>query len=350
MKRRTRWNIFAAAALAAAVIGVASASAAFSPRISAVAGDDGSVQMTYDLAAGDDAAQRLDLYVPVDYLYGFGDPVGSQLGTATAKVALADQGGAAATLTGSVTVAAGTQTISYGGLDLTLSSLASACIGAQPTGAFWLATLSGGGQTLTLPLYLKQLLIADPFSDTYGIELTACLPSPNVPAGTPGRAPAGMKLTQLVLDFPAVFQFVPGRSLWRLQAAPYAAGSASANAAGSVESQSLVGTPVAITVAKSKQTPNGTLLAGRVTVGGAGVAGVTVTVSRGGKVLATTKTRDSLGAFRVTAPPGSGKLTIQAAADARDYPCRYPAFGVTCVGVRLPALAASAPATPSSGS
>jgi hypothetical protein len=76
-------------------------------------------------------------------------------------------------------------------------------------------------------------------------KLVVCLPPPDVPAGTPGRATFGAKLQSATLSSSAIAEpTASGENRWTSLWTPYNPGKGTPNAAGSVETQSIRHLPV----------------------------------------------------------------------------------------------------------
>src|SRR5712691_7167214 len=104
------------AVLAGAALG------AIKPTITAASDDLGNTTFSYTQGPSDDAPAVLKLYVPFDYIFNFGAQPGDVLGQVTAKGSQA--------LTGTLTQAAATQTVTVGGQSVALSAAATTCTGS----------------------------------------------------------------------------------------------------------------------------------------------------------------------------------------------------------------------------
>ena len=102
-----------------------------------------------------------------------------------------------------------------------------------------------------------------------------CLPPPDVPAGTPGRATFGAKVYSAELAINGVFSTATSGA-WIGFWTPYNAGLGTVNAAGTIATPAAIA-PGAVTLA-AKRSGRGATLAGSVTQGGAPRAGATVTI------------------------------------------------------------------------
>jgi hypothetical protein len=108
-----------------------------------------------------------------------------------------------------------------------------------------------------------------------------CLPPPDVPAGTPGRATFGAKLYSAELSLLGVFRLVP-EGVWIGYSTPYTPLVGTPNPAGTVASPAAVGTTGAVSL-RAKISGKGATLSGVVTQGGQPRAGAAVTLVGGAK-------------------------------------------------------------------
>jgi hypothetical protein len=337
MTKRTAPGLFAFACVCA-LVAAGQASASLSPRFSA-SSTPSAVMLNYAQSASDDPLATLTFFVPSLYLANMSNPLTTPVGTVSAKVVAADQNGATLTLSGPMTIADPAGTISYGGATTALSALSKSCAGTATSSAIWLATLSGSGQSLQLPIFVNAVQPGRPFSDFAGFTLTICSPPPDVPAGTPGRAALGAKLVAADVTISQVYTVTPGTYLWRSLTVPYTPGNGALNRAGAVEAQSEDRTPQAISLATaaSKKLKKGqALVRGRVTQDGRGVAGASVKILRGKKVVATVKTA-STGSYTavLTLPSRSAEVTATTTVGSRSIACQAPSADLapsTCAG------------------
>ncbi len=222
----------ALAAVAAALVvagGAAGAPAAhtFPKLLVQEQGPTTTVEIVHDEL--DDAAADLTIYSPAGYDTAFSQPAGTTIATARGLVTAPDLGLTRIVVAGSVTVR-------------DPSSLAEAserCTGTDSHAAFWLLTLRGSGATLELPLYVDA---ATPANARFAsASIRACLPPPDLPAGTPGRAPLGFELGRVALTFQGVFRAAPaGERRWRLVETEYVRATGQPNPADRSEAQAVV--------------------------------------------------------------------------------------------------------------
>src|SRR6476661_11207599 len=160
-----------------------SALAAFGPKLFVAsaapqaAGGGGPTRIGVTVPNSDDPTFRAAIYIPTGYQVATASA--GKLGDVTATAAAADLGGAVLPLTGELDA-----------------------IAANPTGAaqcqvaasqYWNLHLTAAGQTLDIPLYVVAAN-ANETAAGYQAKLVVCLPPPDVPTGTPGRATFGAKL------------------------------------------------------------------------------------------------------------------------------------------------------------
>lgn len=253
MSRTVRLTLAAGAVtLGLALAGPALAS--YAPKLIVSADQNGAVKsltINFTQGSADDPSAQLKFYVPAGTTATLGQAAGSTLGTLTAQAAAADLGGATLPLSGFVQAADGSTAV--GGATPTVNDAATVCTGTTAHTAFWLLVLQAAGQTLKLPLYVDQLVSTDATAAFAGYTITACLPPPDVPAGTPGRATFGAKVFQAIFTLNNVFAGpASGDARWRMTATPYTPATGKANAAGTLELQSIVSYPLGITLAAPK--------------------------------------------------------------------------------------------------
>src|SRR5581483_10224167 len=133
------------------------------------------------------------------------------------------------------------------------------CTGIAKSQAVWVMNLSVAGQTLAIPIYVNSTAGA-PDSALGGYRLSICLPPPDVPAGTPGRAFQGAQLLEALLTLNAGVFTTPTR-------------------AGTFEARAFVPLPIVLTLRRSYVAKtNRWKLSGNVTEGGQPVGDITVTI------------------------------------------------------------------------
>ena len=226
--------------------------ASFSPKLVVssltpqAAGGGGPVRIGALVGASDDPTAKVSIYVPTGYQVNTTSAVGTKLGDVTATAAAADLGGAVLPLTGELDVAAPDAT------------LAAQC---QTTDVqMWNLKLTAAGQTLNVPVHVVQANAGESASG-YSYKLVICLPPPDVPAGTPGRATFGAKLLSATFGVSAITQpTASGDFRWTSLWTPYNPNKGTPNAPGSVETQSIrhIPTQVKLNVSKKKVTTSKT--------------------------------------------------------------------------------------------
>jgi hypothetical protein len=224
--RATAVGVAAVAALAFA----GSAFASFTPQLLVKQTAGAPVTITVKVAPSDDPTARVVIYVPTGVALS-PPALGSKLGDVVATASAADLGGAVLPLTGEL------DAISQSALTPSQQGAEQACIGAVSPAAIWDMHLAAAGQTLDIPMFIIQ---------TSGVEQTAgvakivvCLPPPDVPTSNPNRAVFGAKLLSATFTTSALVAPASGTLRWTSLWTPYTPGAGTANAAGSVETQSI---------------------------------------------------------------------------------------------------------------
>ena len=238
MTRSARVAVLAAA-VGTALAATGSAFAAFSPFVYVKAATGGGANIRVATAPGDDPTSRFALYTPTGSTATLTAAPGTSLGKVVAHAAAADLGGAILPLAGDVLVA--------NPADPAIVAAGSLCDPVAHLGILVL-NLQAAGQTLNVPMFVDQSAGAEAAFSAQ--KLTVCLPPPDIPAGTPGRAMFGAKLldaefTITTLTGPAG----PGEQRWRSLWTPYTPGTGQPNAAGTVETQGLVRSPTELLIA-----------------------------------------------------------------------------------------------------
>ncbi|MFL5929179.1 MAG: hypothetical protein ACJ76I_05835 [Gaiellaceae bacterium] len=316
MKKSIRFALLAGAVFASLAF-ASSAFASFAPKLvvssatPATAG--GTVRVGVVVSNNDDPTASVQIYVPAAYKLG-APAAGTKLGDLTATASIADLGGAVVPLSGELQAIAPTAT----------TTAAAAQCGVAPAQT-WNLHLTLAGQVLDVPMFVVTAS-APEVAAGYQAKLVVCLPPPDIPAGTPGRATNGAKLLSATFTSSAVTEpTTSGDYRWTSLWTPYNAGRGTVNRAGTVEVQSIRHLPLLVkpTVTKKKVTKfkrvNGkrrTIVTTAVRVSttvrenGAAPSSLTVTTTAGGKRIGA----DS-GAF-VLAAGKSAKVTVKAVIDS----------------------------------
>jgi hypothetical protein len=239
------------AALAAGVVAVGSALAAYTtPRLLVTDNRTGPVTIDFTQSGADDPTAKVQIFVPSGYAATLTQAAGTTIGTVSAVGTAADLGGALLPLTGTIQVRAASGTYSSGGSQVPLSAAATQCTGTATHTAYWVLVLQAAGQTLELPAFADEVTAA-PTSAFAKATVQFCLPPPDLPAGTPGRATFGFKLTRAALALNNVFTSSgDGEFRWRATATPYDPGTGRAAPTRTVEVQSVVAFPRTARLAK----------------------------------------------------------------------------------------------------
>jgi hypothetical protein len=264
-----RLVVFAAAAtLAMTVAGPAAAS--FAPRLDVsvpnTLGTTGKTTIHFTVGSTDDTTARLVLYAPTRFSVSPGTP-GTTIGTAKATVRVGDFGGATAPVDGTIEVRDPTGVAVIGTTPVPLSLLALSCTGTTAHAAYWVVKVSAQGQTVELATFLDA--ITGPEASLWSSKLTLCFPPDDVPSGTPGRSPLGIKLVDAKLTFPSTFTNAATRGayLWSSIWTPYTPALGTANVAGAVSALSMNFLPVALSLSgKYDKARKSALLSGRFSV------------------------------------------------------------------------------------
>jgi hypothetical protein len=144
--------------------------------------------------------------------------------------------------------------------DPAIIAAAARCTPGVSNQATWVLNASLQGQTISIPVFVNKV---GPL-----VTQQICLPPPDVPVGTPGRATLGAKIVTADFTIEGVFKNARrGQYEWAGIFTPYTPGTGAPNAAGTVEWRTFVGLPSSLTLAKAK-TRKGIKLIGKLSVNG----------------------------------------------------------------------------------
>jgi hypothetical protein len=301
-----------AAVIAGALATAGPALASYAPSLTvrnALTG--GGVSIVARVGQNDAPTARTKIFVPAGYRVTTSAPAGTVLGPVTGTASAADLSGAVLRLQGQLRVAAA-------------DPAAQAQCGVTAV-ATWDLHLTAVTQTLDIPMYV--VATAGPETALGQYALVTCLPPPDVPVGTPGRAVFGAKLLSASFSTSAI---APpdgaGDHRWTSLWTPYNAGVGTPNAAGSVEAQALDGAPATVKLTvhrtrahRGKNVETRVSYRATVTRAGKPAAGARVTARAGGRGRGTSKTNASgvaTGSFSFAA--GAPTLAVTATVPDRD--------------------------------
>lgn len=275
MTRKFRMLLLGAASLVMLAFAGAAA-AAFNPTlaIGQTPPAAGSTATSFRLTVprDDDALFRAVFYVPSGYTATLGQAPGAQIGTVAAQVLVREPiAGAVLPLTGTVVVTN----------QATVGAAVAQCTGTATHAGYWVLVLQAAGQELRVPMVIDP--VAGPLAAAASYVLSVCLPSPHIPVAA-GGATFGAKLIQAQLNLTNVLTAPSsgGTYRWHVVTTPWPNGPGLPNAAGTVTAQGTAALPGAVSVsAKSKKRV--LTITGRLTEGGQGIGGRTVTLRVGTK-------------------------------------------------------------------
>ena len=245
MKKTIRVAVAACAALAALAFAGSALAAYASPKI-AVSTQGAGLRIGAVVSNGDDPTARVAIYIPNGYTVG-APAAGTKLGAVTATAAAADLGGAILPLTGQL------DAVDPNGLTAAQKTGVAQCLAGQTASQTWVLHLTAAGQTLDIPMLVVPAVPAEA-AVGYQAKLLVCLPPPDLPSGTPGRAQFGAKLLSATFAVSAITPpAATGDSRWTAAFTPYNPGAGTVNVAGTVETQSIHHVPTKVALTYTKQ-------------------------------------------------------------------------------------------------
>lgn len=346
-KRKRRLGLLVAPLVVALALASAAA-AGITPLFSATTTADATV-VSYSQLPGDDPIAALTFFVPVDYAALLAQPDGEVVGTITADAIAADLANTPLSLKGTIVAATAASTIATAGTTVSLGAAATVCTGTATHGAYWIMNLSAAGQTLQVPAFVDDVPLTIPLSTVANNTITICLPPPDVPVGTPGRASLGAKLVGATLKITDVFSAAPAWYTWHATVTPYSPGTGKVNAAGTFEVQSVDKTPQVLTT-KAKKTGKGKVtVSGRLVAGGKGVAGVSVTILAGKKTVGKAVTKGGGTFSKLVTAPGTARFSTSVTVAPRKAASCAPYFApAPCAGAWVAGFTAKSTAVKAS--
>lgn len=338
MKHASRLALLAWAAVAALVF---AGSALATPRLiigglTALGSSQVTVQFTEDKT--DAAPTKISIYVPTGYTGAVTAAAGTQIGTVHADLqALAISPDAIINADGQILTADPSRFV------------ANTCTPGTHT-AVWLLHVTVSGQTLDVPMYVDlPAPTNDPLVGTSSARLVVCFSSPYVP--TPVGAPFGAKIINAALTLNQGTFTTPtarGAYLWRAVVTPYTVGSATPNAAGTVETRGVVEAPSALTISAKVTNKKKRIvrISGVLKTGDAAIQGATVNLS--GSIKAKKKTNAAGAVVFTTRFKKKGTYRFQlktsvSAFDMTSQGCSQPTPTLQCVSATHNGFTAQSP-------
>ena len=247
-----------------ALVAIAAAYAAYTSPKFEVTQTGTTTTMKVSVDPDDDPTAMMQITVPSGTRVTANQAPGTVLGRARAVVKALDFGGADLALDGHVRVATPGEVS---------AAVEERCMGGTTLTATWILDLSGaaGGQ-LAVPVFFVAWQA--PPGNIY-----VCFAPPDVPAGTPGRAPFGAKLVSLEATFTNVFS--PSACTWRGAFWPFTPLVGEINWSGPVGFHASSPSPAMVVRLTARRAGAGANLVGRVTEAGTGRSDATVTIFGG---------------------------------------------------------------------
>ena len=339
MKRQIRCALVALGSL----VGLAfagSALGAYTPRLEITPGNfetggTGTTTLRVSQAPTDEPTARITIYAPLGYTATLNQAIGTTLGQARGRLIVGALGGAIQDVTGNVVVADPAQHVQS----------ATLCTGTATHTAVWTfnLTLATGQALQPVPVFVDAIT-AGPEASFATYRIQTCLPSPDVPEAQ-GGATLGAKLVEIQFGV-GVFTNPPSQGAypWAGIFTPYTPGTATVNAAGTVESRAEVRQRLLLVLNQPtfNTTTRNVTLAGSLTENGQPIGGISVQILAGTSATAlarvTTARTDANGQYRVTLRAAPNVRTMffrtRAGSPPRDNPAGCTVTAPTIPGVR----------------
>ena len=286
-----------------------------------------------------DPTAKLTIFAPAGYNAKLTAAPGTKIGRVAARVKLLDLAGGLFDISGNVLVA--------NPADPAIQAAAARCTPGVANQTTWVLNASLQGQPISIPVFVNKV----------GPVVTQqiCLPPPDVPMGTPGRATLGAQLVAADFTIQGVFTNAPrGEYQWAGIFTPYTPRTGVPNAAGTVEWRTYVGLPSTLTLAKTK-TKKGIKLVGRLAVNGLSPRNIRLNLYAGrkgqpapsavslgtGKQVAKTGRLSVSGKYSLSRPSVKFSTFFQARLENYATPCTGASptgLAVKCIGEDIAAV------------
>jgi len=290
-----RTSLRAALVAAAALATLAFANAAFAANTGSIAvwhtpmvlAGSQSTTLHFNIPQATDPIAAVNIYSGTGYGINTSQPAGTTIGTVDAA-AFSRDNGLTLPLSGNIVTDDPAKHVTD----------STQCARVPNSRAVWILNLSVAGNTLQLPAYVNDT--TGPEQALGGYKITICLPPPDVPVGTPGRAFQGAQVLDAKMVLNGIFTTPTGGGLvkWEALFTPYNPGKGTPNPAGTFESRAFVPLPIILGLHVSyKAKTNTWQLNGRLTEGGLALpTGQLVVIYKGTspkvlKKVATTKVK-----------------------------------------------------------
>ncbi|HVM69481.1 MAG TPA: hypothetical protein VM204_06565 [Gaiellaceae bacterium] len=244
---------------ACSLIVASTASAAFtSPRLFASQPDQANrISLLYTQSTADDPVAKIVHFIPRTYMTNLeARPLGTLVGSAVLRGNPVDrvgnaQPGTNLVLSGTVETVRADTVFQVNGRNVRMSQAATDCTGKglNEFGQYWLIRLkdAGGDVVYDLPAFAERRTPETAFGADATISV--CFRPSDVPASNANRAPAGFEVREFDLRLTRVFTSPKkGDHRFSTLVTPYSPRSGRANDAGTVEVQSVVAYPRAVSL------------------------------------------------------------------------------------------------------
>ncbi len=229
-------HTFALVGAAAMIVSCAgsAALASYQPKLIAST-TSASTTITVSEGILDAPIAMLEIFVPRSISAHLDSP-GAAIGMIEGVATPADYGGLPLALTGTIASRKPDDFYVVEGRSISIAQAADECTGTAKHAAYWVLSVGTADTTFDLPAFVDPASGADTTSASY--KITICLAPPDVPFGSAGRAPAGVKITTLSLLLKGgVLQSGRGEHKWRAIATPYTPESGKADKSSAIEIQ-----------------------------------------------------------------------------------------------------------------
>ncbi|HEX6490973.1 MAG TPA: hypothetical protein VF002_06330 [Gaiellaceae bacterium] len=288
-------------------------------------GGAGAVTIVVAQEKADDPTAKIIIYVGLGYTTTLGQAPGTTIGSVVAHVEPLDLTTNSVPLTGPLKT------------DNPASYVSNLCAPGLHE-AVWVLNAALPGQPANpIPVYVDHTAGAE--AALGSAKLQICFAPPDVPMGTPGRAPKGAKFLDAAFTISGVFKnrATAGEELWRSLFTPFTPKTGAPDAAATTEAQGIVPMPYSISARRRPARSGFFRLAGKLNLAGAAPGGISLTLYAGVKkksglafspVSVTNTRRHGLYAFTRRLPAKTTYFFVERGPTSRA--CATPTIVASC--------------------
>jgi hypothetical protein len=265
----------------------------------------------------DDPTAKITIFSPAGYSSNLGAAPGTKIGHLVAVVRARDLGNVPLPLSGDVVVGSPT--------DPSIVAASTTCTGSGTNQAVWVLKTTLQGQAFSIPAFVNKV----------GAHTTVqvCFSPPDIPAGTPGRAPFGAQLVLAAFTAKGVFTNASTSNgyEWAGDFTPFNPGVGTQNLAATNEWRTYVGLPQSLTFKRTKS-KKGVTFAGAIKITGVNPSGIRLHLYYGKKASPLTDLKAKVLKTKAVKANGKYTITVRPVKVKTYFQMRFESYVTQCQG------------------